>query len=462
MNEITKNILNNKLYKLAKFDEKAINDIFIFLQNEYQSIFTNYSVKKINIKTTLTVINKSHFSQKLSTILVAREYIMRICRNKNIAKYVAKVYNTNTAKDEFHTMISINTSTLKKLFLCFSMLYNLDCAHSKSKNMIGIDFEFNAQKIALCQIGFYPHRKYKYTFVIDPRDFNTQETQLLISTVFVSEHSYKIMHGSDSLDIPYIYEELFQGNRDLIFQFTKSLVDTRFLCEFFKIVTEYPDKKCSLYDALKFFDVINHHKYLELENINKIIGPIYDVKWNVNSMSSYHLKYASYDVVFLKMFVQKIFKKCYEFSPDVALQMKFISPIFRLWCYEKYNLSEITSYAKITTDPLNNYIIGDTTMINVFNDIVSKLIYVPTKMKFENFLQINNFKKMMMYVYKLIIYHNLQKNYTIHSNKKEVYDGEIKIINFENLHSLKLDKIVRLLEYFYEYSATLIKEISNP
>lgn len=441
MNELIEEILNKKS-NISQND--IVDKIFILLQPSYQSIFLNYNTKKI-------IINK-----KVLPILIIREYIIKLVRKHS--SYLANVKNYISKHDEIHCMIKINDNHLKKLFLCYAMFYNLDCLHSKRKNMIGIDFEFNARKIALCQVGFYPHRKYKYTFVLNPKDFDTLETNLLISTVFVQENSYKVMHGSDSLDIPYVYEELFQKNTELIFKFTKYLVDTRFLCEYFKIAIQYQDKKCSLYDALKFFNVINSAQHVELENINKVIGPIYDVKWNVHNMSSYHLKYASYDVVYLKMFVMKIFDIASKENQHVVNQLKFVTPIFRLWCYEKYNLIEIGNYAKQVTDPLNNYIIKHTTMINAFNDIIKTLEFVPIHMKFENYLNINNFKKLIMSIYKLIFYQYLSLNFEIRSSKNEKYEQHIEVINTHELHLLKLHKIVTFIEYFTESMKPVISE----
>lgn len=441
MNEVIEEILNKKS-NISQND--IVNKIFIFLQSSYQLTFLNYNTKKI-------IINKN-----VLPILIMREYIIKLVRKHS--SYSANVKNYMSKRDEIHCMVKINNDHLKKIFLCYTMFYNLDCLHSKRKNMIGIDFEFNARKIALCQVGFYPHRKYKYTFVLNPKDFDTSETNLLISTVFVQENSYKVMHGSDSLDIPYVYEELFQKNTELIFKFTKYLVDTRFLCEYFKIATYYQDKKCSLYDALKFFNVINGAQYTELENINKVIGPIYDVKWNVHNMSSYHLKYASYDVVYLKMFVMKIFDIANKENQHLVSQLKFVTPIFRLWCYEKYNLIEIGNYAKQITDPLNNYIIKHTTMINAFNDIIKTLEFVPIHMKFENYLGINNFKKLIMSIYKLIFYQYLSLHFEIHSSKNEKYEQHIKTINTSELHLLKLHKIVSFVEYFTESMKPAITE----
>lgn len=433
MNDLIDAILNKKII-ISQND--MVDKIFIFLQSSYQFTFLNYNIKK------------NHITKHVPHILIMREYITKLIRKHS--SYSAIVKNYISKRDEIHCMIKIDNVNIRKLFLCYAMFYNLDCLHSARKNMIGIDFEFNARKIALCQIGFYPHRKYKYTFVLNPNDFDTSETNLLISTVFVQENSYKVVHGSDSLDIPYMYEELFQNNTELIFNFTKYVVDTRFLCEYFKISINYQDKKCSLYDALKFFNVISSAHYVELENINKTIGPIYNVKWDVHNMSSNHLKYASYDVIYLKMFVIKIFDNAYKENQHIVSQLKFVTPIFRLWCYEKYNLIQIGNYAKKITDPLNNYIVKHITLINAFNDIIKTIEFVPLNMKFENYLNINNFKKLIISIYKLIFYQYISTHFEIRSSKNEKYDQHMNEINTHDLHLLKLHKIVNFIEYFTE------------
>lgn len=443
-------LILEQFFKNLNLDIKLnlIDNIFDFLLHKYNTKILNYTTKKIKI------------TKQTETIIVMREYIFKLIKKNS--SFFTNITNPITQFKEVHFVIKVNNDFLKKLFFCYTMFYNLDCLHSGKKNMIGIDFEFNSKKIALCQFGFYPMRKHKYTFILSTNTLNSQETQLLISTVFVQNYTYKIMHGSDSMDIPYIYEELFQKNTEQMFNFTKYLVDTRFLCEYFKIAIKYKDTKSSLYNALSFFNVINKKQYDELENINHIIGPIYKVKWDIYNINLNQLKYAAYDVIYLKLFVTQIFTTAKKDHFSLTKQLKFVSPIFRLWCYEKYNLSEISQYAKNITHLLNDHVVKNKPIANVFNDLLPKIEYLPLELKFENFAKINNFKKLIILIYKLVFYHILFQHYELYSQNNKLYTNIIHKINTKELHSLKLYKIVSLIEYFYETSLpVIINYLSN-
>lgn len=324
-----------------------------------------------------------------SQILTAKQPIIKL-----IEKY--------SYKEKNYFMMQVNNNLLKKLFLIYAILYSEDSV--EIKNMIGIDFEFNSGKIALCQVGFYPNvsdkkNKKIYVYIFDPKDLNENETHLLIEYVFVQKNSYKVMHGSDSIDIPYIYEELFNFNKKLMIDFTKCLIDTRFLCEYYKILFS-DNKKCSLYNALNFFGIISDKKYLQLEQNNKNMGPIYKVIWNIDNMNKNQLIYAAYDVIYLKQFVNRIFKLV---KSDFLPHFKFICPIYRLWCYEKYGLTTIKQSALDINIEMN----------------------IP--FEFETFLEINNFKKLLIAMYKLILTDQLNTN-------------ELKMLG--------LNKLVKFAEYF--------------
>lgn len=365
-----------------------------------------------------------------------------------------KIQNKNyLSKWEKFFVIKVNDVITTNLLLCYSIFYFIDNICSDKKLFIGLDFEFNRSKIALCQAGFYPNKKHKYIFVFDPNLVNSEQTNIIIRTIFTS-NIYRITHGADSLDIPYIFNELFVGDHDKIISFTKTLLDTRFLCEYFKGFINYEDKKCSIYDALLFFDVIKKEKYDDLNKINEIMGPVQDVNWNVNKMSSYHLKYAVYDVLYLKSFVKKVFMIARTRNMELYEQLKLVPIIDRFNCYEKFGILNILKETKDITDPLNNYIVelddwlnakSTSTMIQMFNETIEKNKHIL------NLLKINNFKKPMTLLFKRIYYSMLTHKYKIFVNKKEQF---IKKITHEDIlidmKKMELGKLTTLLEKFYK------------
>ena len=104
------------------------------------------------------------------------------------------------------------------------------------------------------------------------------------------------------------------------------------------------------------------------------MGPIQDVQWNLVKMSSFHLKYVLYDVLYLKAFIQSIFKNANETDSILYEHLKYISPINRFTCLEKFGISNILETIKNITDPVNNYIVVNgnkkMTLINIYNEII--------------------------------------------------------------------------------------------
>ena len=94
---------------------------------------------------------------------------------------------------------------------------------STTKRIIGFDLEFNTppcskvqRQIAIFQISFYLS-KYILILFFNPK-LVTKQTNQLIHQVLTSKQIMKIGHGTDSLDIPAIYEYL--GTDEKILEFT--------------------------------------------------------------------------------------------------------------------------------------------------------------------------------------------------------------------------------------------------
>ena len=108
---------------------------------------------------------------------------------------------------------------------------------------------------------------------------------------------YKILHGSDSLDIPYTFNT-FDNNKDDILKFTSSLIDTKYLCEYHHIENNIEDK-CKIKELLEH-KVINQTQFDNLVKNEEKMGNISDIKIDINNISDELVKYSMYDVLFLK------------------------------------------------------------------------------------------------------------------------------------------------------------------
>lgn len=91
-------------------------------------------------------------------------------------------------------------------------------------------------------MAFFANRTSKFIFIFNPNELDGIQTDLIIKYMFISNTISKIVHGSDSLDIPYLFQDFFMNNNLYIYDFTKNVIDTRFLCEYSKITSNYEDK----------------------------------------------------------------------------------------------------------------------------------------------------------------------------------------------------------------------------
>jgi hypothetical protein len=365
-------------------------------------------------------------------------------------------------------IIKLDTPVKIKLFILYAIFFMFDSEKLSKKLYVGIDFEFNERKIALCQMAFFSRRTSKFIFIFNPTHLDQYQTDHLIKTVFVAKHITKIVHGADSLDIPYLFQELFMNNHEYIFDFVKNVIDTRFLCEYYKLTVKYSDKKCSIYDALLFFNVIDQNKYNELTNINTSIGPIYNLVWNIHNMQINQLQYALYDVIYLYDFYKIILLTAKKQQYETYKSYKYVILITRFIYLEKWNISNLISSIKDEIDPMNNYIVkynnNSVTMINVFNAVIGTNMILSYDDKYNvainNLLDINYFKSSLVLIFKKMVFYILTSNYDVYKNKKELLTVPLSISDiYKTLNHIYLGKLNKFFKLFYEQSYIRITKL---
>jgi hypothetical protein len=161
------------------------------------------------------------------------------------------------------------------------------------KIKICLDYEFNNNKIGLVQVMISNKNISNNIYLFNPLDFNQVELELIKEAIYLSPYP-KILHGSEGLDIPYIYSNVLNNNSSEIKQFTDYLTDTRFKCELLN------HKKCSLYDILYETKSINDKQNKILLDNYKKNGKIYKINWNTQKMTLEQYMYAAFDVIFLR------------------------------------------------------------------------------------------------------------------------------------------------------------------
>lgn len=359
----------------------------------------------------------------------------------------------NNNSEKFYVCIG-DTNTKLKLFTIYVTLYYTKSIFANKKSFVGIDYEFNNRKIALMQLCFNVPEQTSpnVMWIINPSELDGVELGILVDFLMIRLSIYKILHGCDSLDAPYMYQQMFQNDTKKIQKFTSRVIDTRFLCEYYKLM-QGPEKKCSIYDALLFFKTISEEKYKALNEISDMAGPIQDISWNVHKLSSFNVKYAYYDVLFLKRFLFDIFKVAKETMPNKYKSFKYIPVITRFVLQEKHELSHIVADAKKDIDPINNYLIKqhetNVTLVTIFNKVIENLILKEFNCNINDILAITFIKTPFMLILKKIVYYLTTTQFTTYINKNEIYKATFSLNKmYDDMNSVKYYRFVKFLKVF--------------
>ena len=433
--------------------DNIYNDVSNITHNLDQRFDYSHKLIKGSITSLITFLQSSTPYDTL-WLQITREVII----------YLSRIYSKLTVDDDnnLYNIIQVDSDHKIRLMILYMIFYNYD-ARSAKKLYAGVDFEFNQRRIALCQVGYFPHRANKFIWVFDPNTLDSPQTQYLIKYLFTTKWIYKIVHGSDSLDIPYLFQELFMNNHTHIYSFITRVIDTRFLCEYYKNSVQFTDKKCSIYDALLYFGTIDQDKYDELQHISKTMGAVQDVQWDVYGMSSFNLKYAAYDTVYLHSFYFDILHNAKQETPELYNSYMYIPLITRFIFLEKWEISDLLPRIKAEVDPINNYIIKiegeNITMINIFNNAIKEMVINTPDLviNVSNLLDINYFRSSLMLLFKMVFYSILTNNFTVYRNKDEKYTEKIALGDvFDTLKLIHLEKLRKLVKRFYNESLNVI------
>jgi hypothetical protein len=294
--------------------------------------------------------------------------------------------------------------------------YILEFINFEGNKLFGIDFEFNSdktkgknvRKVALCQINFVKNNKSDIFLFYPPNIKKEIFRNLLLCDC------YKIIHGGESLDLPYLFDNIIENEYDRN-KFCTKLIDTRYLCEYINTSINL-NFKCKIYDLLLGMKVINQKKYDYLMENDKLMGNIWDIDIDINKDSFIKnkelIKYCIYDVVYLPQLFNKFKKKLPNNIIDIIIELGCKSFIIR---YEK-NLENL--WATISKYNFDKY--EDT----IYNDIyIAVFEWIMTNNIMNNLYQINYFKKIIELVIKSTLYNKLNskiKKYLLINSLNEI------------------------------------------
>ena len=323
-----------------------------------------------------------------------------------VHKIDLEIYD-NYNKKNYKIYVAENTTNIRYMINYFN-----DFIKIQDKKAIGIDLEFNKvskndREVALIQLNLEILNKNEgIIFVLDPKILNNQEINTLID-LLTDDKIIKILHGGESLDIPYLLSQLFKNDIIIIKKFLNNFYDTKYLCEY-KHIIENQKKKCSIYDLYKELDVISNKKFIYLNNIENITGPIYLVHIEIKNMKKSILEYAVYDVLYLVSLFNKIIKISDNLIPEITRNIFFYKRIENKYFQKIINI--VNDY--------NNYFILINNNDNIkLNDFYYYIIYSIDNKIYEELLNITYFNFFIKVIYKYLIYIRISNKYTIFQEK---------------------------------------------
>ena len=389
-------------------------------------------------------------------------------------------YITLKGKDEMQVIKSdltyyVNISFKNEqniYFQAFILLYTLESLFNRHF-YIGIDFEYTNKKIQLAQLNF-EHREALQSFImiVSPNELEKYMFETFVDLIICNKYIKKILHGSDSLDIPYMYEHMLEGDPTKIIKFTRTLIDTRFLCEFYKLNMNVPsDNKCRIYDDNKdsstiyYFGVVSEQQQAELTQMLDEMPPVHDIVWNIHKMEKSKVYYALRDVIYLKYFYYRMIFVATKEEDDLEAK-KTVMQLYRHVLFEltqfiyleNRGLSFMTTKCKEEVDPINNYMIRKPDqilkLVDIYNQVLPGIKVADPKVDIDSLTKVTYYKSRINLIIKKMVYTILTKKCKVYKDRQNLYTDKLDnsyVWEFlEKMNFFYLGKIFREVEKILE------------
>ena len=321
--------------------------------------------------------------------------------------------------------------------------------HSNIKYYIGIDFEFNkvsreSRDVALMQINLESdNSNIGMIFVLYPPDLN--DKTILISLI-TNRNIIKILHGAESLDIPYMFDQLLISKEN-IDNFCSNFYDTKFLCDYMNLMKPIPSR-CSIYYLLQSNDIITQQKFDELEKIEDKTGPIYLIHINIYKLNFDVLRYSLYDVLYLPELIKKFLKLNDNYYIKIIPEISCLVNKYKRNVEKEFNiLSDIINKINIF------YIVDNGTKI-LIKDIWEMYFYT----YYNKMYEIHYFKFFFEIITKFVVYYNLIIYFKVYSSNNNYLTIRMNNIYDNNIILIKnIDIYFRWLSLYPEFNKIILQ-----
>ncbi len=324
---------------------------------------------------------------------------------------------------------------------------------TNNKHYLGIDFEFNKvskgdREIALMQMNLENDSNIGLIFILYPPELSNANNKILIN-LLTTKNIIKILHGSESLDIPYLFNQVLITKLN-IDNFCENYYDTKFLCDYNQAETGTKGK-CSIYHLLVSSQVITQDKMNNLEKIEEKSGPIYLIHINIHKMSNEIFQYSLYDVIYLPELIKKFLSR----SPVYTQIIPQVSCLVNKY---KRNIETNFQDLELLIQSMNMFFVLDNSHRVLLKDIWENYYFTleDSNKYITNLKEINYFKKFFEILTKFFVYSNLGKYFKIYKNKNET----VNLIDWTQWHQW-LSQYTDLNRLFVEYNELIVNSFDK-
>ncbi|XWV25996.1 hypothetical protein QJ857_gp1084 [Tupanvirus soda lake] len=373
-------------------------------------------------------------------------------------------------KDDIIYYVNLSIKTEQNIYFhAYILLYALESLFNRHF-YVGVDFEYTNKKIQLAQLNFEHNKSFKsIIMMVSPSELEQVMMENFVNLIICNKFIKKILHGSDSLDIPYVYNHMLETDADKIIKFTKALIDTRFLCEYYKLnKIGVSDNRCSIYDqdpgrsAIYYFKVVSEEQQNKLSELLESMPAPHDIQWNIHKMPKSQVLYAQYDVIFLKYFYYRmIYVATDDETSDIGkkatieLYKNVLTELTQFVYLENNNITFLRSKCKEEVDVVNNYFVrkpnGILKMIDIYNLISTNLSTSNPSVDIDKILKVNHFKSTVTILIKRIVYGHISQKCRIYKDKATMWTDKLS-------NQLILD-FLKQMEFNYLFS--MFKELDK-
>lgn len=365
----------------------------------------------------------------------------------NIILYGKNEFYLNLNNKTYYIYKIDNKDKEKKMYDIFNKFIDNQNNNLDEIHYLGIDFEFNKiskgeRDVALMQINIENNSNNGYIFVLYPPDLENKE---ILINLLTHKNIYKILHGSESLDIPYLFNQLLISI-DNINNFCKNFYDTKYLCDYYNIENDITEK-CSIYELLLNQKIIDQNKINELNKMNDIIGPLYLININIYKLNDNIFKYSLYDVIYLPELLKKFINKNIIYN-------KYISETLVLILKYKRNVeNELEKIQKYINNLNLAYVLNNDNKIFLIN--IWEIYYY---MYFDNnLININYFKKFFEIITKFLIYYNIINLFFVYKNNNQIFN----LINYNKFISWFKNNYPNIFDLFTIFNNNIISDFKH-